>query len=54
MRNYKTIIAWELADELTVMIYRATKEFPKEELFAMVSQLRRAAYSVSANTWPVQ
>lgn len=49
MRNYKTIIAWKLADELTLLIYEATKSFPKNEMFAMTSQLRRAAYSVPSN-----
>jgi len=49
MRNYKKIIAWQLADDLTVQIYQITKSFPKEELYAMTSQIRRAAYSVPAN-----
>jgi hypothetical protein len=46
MRDFHKIIAWKLADNLTVRLYDATKKFPKEELFALTSQLRRAASSV--------
>jgi four helix bundle protein len=49
MRDFHKIIAWKLADNLTVRLYDATKKFPKEELFALTSQLRRAAYSVPLN-----
>ena len=49
MRNFRKIKAWQLADELVVEIYILSRDFPKEELFAMVSQIRRAAYSVPAN-----
>lgn len=49
MRNYKTLKAFQLADELAVMVYTATKVFPKEELFGLTSQLRRAAVSVASN-----
>jgi four helix bundle protein len=48
-RDYKKIRAWQLADELAVMIYTATKEFPKAEMFGLTSQMRRAAVSVPAN-----
>lgn len=49
MRDYTKIKAWEKADDLTVAIYRATRSFPKEEMYALTSQWRRAAYSVPAN-----
>jgi four helix bundle protein len=49
MRDYKKIKAYQLADELCVAIYKATKEFPKEELYGLTSQVRRAAVSVAAN-----
>jgi four helix bundle protein len=49
MRNYHRIVAWRKADDLTVSVYEATKSFPREELYALTSQLRRAAYSVPAN-----
>jgi four helix bundle protein len=40
---------WAKAHELTVVIYRTTREFPKEELFGLTSQMRRAASSIGAN-----
>jgi four helix bundle protein len=49
VRDYTKIKAWQLADDLTVAVYAATKAFPREELYALTSQLRRAAYSVPAN-----
>ena len=49
MRDYTKIEAWKLADDLTVLIYQITKAFPKEELYGLTSQLRRAASSVPAN-----
>jgi len=49
MRDYRQIKAWQLADDLTVDIYKATKSFPKDEMYALTSQIRRAAYSVPAN-----
>ncbi len=49
MRDYTKIDAWRLADDLTVAIYEITRSFPREELFGLSSQIRRAAYSVPAN-----
>ena len=49
MRDYRKIDAWKLADDLTVAIYQLTRVFPKEELYGLTSQLRRAACSVPAN-----
>ena len=49
MRDYTKIIAWQKADDLTVSIYEATRGFPKDEAYALTSQIRRAAYSVPAN-----
>jgi four helix bundle protein len=49
MRDYTKIIAWKLADDLTVALYERTRLFPKEELYGVTSQLRRAAYSVPSN-----
>ena len=49
MRDYTKIEAWKLADDLTVAIYEQTRAFPKEELYGLTSQLRRASYSVPAN-----
>jgi four helix bundle protein len=49
MRDYRKIEAWKLADDLTIAIYERTRSFPKEEMFGLTSQVRRAAYSVPAN-----
>jgi four helix bundle protein len=49
MRDYTKIQAWRLADDLTVAIYEATRSFPREEIYGLTSQLRRASYSVPAN-----
>ena len=49
MRDYTKIKAWQLADDLTVAIYQSTRSFPKDEIYSLTSQLRRAAYSVPAN-----
>jgi four helix bundle protein len=47
--GYKKLLVWQKADELAYQIYVATRAFPKEELYAMTSQLRRAALSVPTN-----
>ena len=49
MRDYTKIDAWKLADNLTVAIYERTRAFPREEVYGLTSQIRRAAYSVAAN-----
>jgi len=49
MRDYTKIEAWKLADDLTVAIYERTRAFPREEMYGLTSQLRRASYSVPAN-----
>jgi len=49
MKNYKELRVWEKAHTLTLAIYGATCAFPKEELYGLTSQLRRAAASIGAN-----
>jgi len=49
VRDYTKIQAWMLADDLTVAIYERTRSFPREEIYGLTSQLRRASYSVPAN-----
>ena len=49
MRNYKKVVAWQRADQLTIEVYRITREFPREEIYGLTSQVRRSAYSVPAN-----
>ena len=43
------LTVWQRAIDLTVCIYRLTKEFPKEQIYGLVSQLRRASVSVASN-----
>jgi len=45
----KDLEVWQVAMDLAEQCYRATRAFPKEELFGLVSQVRRAAGSVPAN-----
>ena len=47
--RYKQLDVYKKANELIILVYKATKLFPKEELFGLVSQMRRAAVSVLAN-----
>lgn len=49
IKDYKDLVVWQKAMELVTAIYRATQTFPKEELYGLTSQLRRAAVSVPSN-----
>ncbi len=47
--GYKRLVVWKEAHGLVLMIYKTTKTFPKDELFGLTSQLRRAVVSIAAN-----
>jgi len=47
--NYRDLIVWQKAMDLTVEIYRIAKKLPKEELFSLSDQMRRAAVSIPSN-----
>jgi len=49
MRDHTKLRAFELADEVTVLVYRVTAGFPREELYGLTSQMQRAAVSVPFN-----
>jgi len=49
IRSHRDLIAWQKAIELAVVIYEATRPFPREELYGLTSQIRRSASSISAN-----
>jgi four helix bundle protein len=47
--SYRDLIAWRKAMELVTEVYRVTRAFPREELYGLTNQLRRAAVSVPSN-----
>jgi four helix bundle protein len=47
--TYEDLLAWQKAMDLVIAVYRATRAFPKEELYGLTSQLRRAAVSIPSN-----
>jgi four helix bundle protein len=48
-RSYKDLVVWQKAMNLVTAAYRATAKFPKDELFGVTSQARRAAVSIPSN-----
>ena len=49
--GFRDLIVWQRSVQMAVAIYDLTKSFPKEELYGLTSQLRRAGVSV-ASLWP--
>src|SRR6478752_639089 len=49
VKNYQELVAWQKALDLVEDVYKLTKHFPREELYALTSQIRRAAVSVPSN-----
>ncbi|MEK7579851.1 MAG: four helix bundle protein [Patescibacteria group bacterium] len=47
--TFKDLIVWQKSKQLAVEIYKLTEKFPKSELYGLVSQMRRAAISISSN-----
>lgn len=48
-KSYRELQVWQRAIELTVVIYKLTRAFPREEIFGLSSQLRRASVSIASN-----
>lgn len=48
-KSFEDLFVWQKAHQLVLSVYQATKAYPKEELYGLVSQMRRAAVSVPAN-----
>jgi four helix bundle protein len=49
MKTHQDLNAWKESIELVSLVYRATRKFPKEEMFGLTAQLRRAAISIPSN-----
>ncbi|MDP2038190.1 MAG: four helix bundle protein, partial [Ignavibacteria bacterium] len=49
MNTYKELIVWQKAVEFVTIIYSATKNFPKEEIYGLTNQIRRSAVSIPSN-----
>ena len=49
LRSYQKLIGWKKGIELVADIYRLTQKFPKQEIYGLTSQIRRAAVSIPSN-----
>ena len=49
MKDFRQLKVWEKSHQLALPVYKATKEFPKEELYRLTSQIRRASMSIPIN-----
>lgn len=49
MRDHTKLRAFELADEVAILTYKATRDFPKDEMYGLTSQMRRAGVSIASN-----
>jgi four helix bundle protein len=49
MEDFKKLKIWSKAHELTLLIYQRTRSFPKDEMYGLTSQIRRASASIGAN-----
>ena len=49
IKTFTDLIAWKEAHKLVILIYQITKKFPREELYSLVDQMRRAVISITSN-----
>jgi four helix bundle protein len=49
VQSYRQLIAWQKAMDFVAAVYKTTRMFPKEEMYGLTSQLRRAAVSIPSN-----
>ena len=47
--SFEKLIAWQKARELAILIFKTTKQFPKEEVYGLTSQMRRCSISIASN-----
>jgi four helix bundle protein len=48
-QDYRDLIVWQKTIDLTVCVYQLTRSFPKDEVYGLIPQMRRAAVSVASN-----
>ena len=49
MQDFRRLLVWQKAHELVLQVYRISRDFPREELYGLTSQVRRSAASVPTN-----
>lgn len=49
IKSFTDLVAWQEGHELILLIYDVTKSFPKEEMFGLTNQIRRASVSITSN-----
>lgn len=49
MAKYKNLIVWQKANDLALMVYKLTDDFPQREMFGLTNQIRRAVLSIPVN-----
>ena len=49
IKSFTDLNAWKKGHELVIVVYKITKKFPKDEMFGLVSQMRRCAVSITSN-----
>ena len=49
MKSFRDLMVWEKAHALTLASYRGTADFPKQEIYGLISQIRRCSASIAAN-----
>ncbi|MEQ8674826.1 MAG: four helix bundle protein [Aggregatilineales bacterium] len=49
MQDFKTLVVWQKAHQLVLDVYRASRQFPADELYGLTSQIRRSSSSIPTN-----
>ncbi|CAD0003226.1 four helix bundle protein [Flavobacterium salmonis] len=49
VKSYKELLIWRKGIRIVVLVYKLTRDFPKEEIYALTSQLKRASVSIPSN-----
>lgn len=49
IKSYKELLIWQKGIKIVILIYKLTKDFSKEEIYALTSQLKRASVSIPSN-----